>query len=178
MSGLDDAALDAERDPPDAGCAARPARSSAAAPGRRRGGTTEAIGLVSVMPHACRIGRPVCSRYASDSAFGTAEPPHGITRSDDVSRPFSSGSTAIQIVGTPAATVTFSFDDQVGDRRAGQVGAGHHEVGAGGDRRRGRGPRRWRGTSARPAGSRRTRGRRGCRRSSPPIVCRNVQRWL
>ncbi|CAB4661053.1 unannotated protein [freshwater metagenome] len=29
-------------------------------------------------------------------------------RNEDVSRPFNSGSTAIQIVGTPAATVTFS----------------------------------------------------------------------
>ena len=31
-----------------------------------------------------------------------------MARSDEVSRPFNSGSTAIQIVGTPAATVTFS----------------------------------------------------------------------
>ena len=69
----------------------------------------DAIGLVSVMPHAWRMGRPVCSRYASLSALGTAEPPHGMARSDDVLRPFNSGSTPIQIVGTPAATVTFSF---------------------------------------------------------------------
>ena len=69
---------------------------------------TAAIGLVSVIPQACKIGLPVCSRYASLSAFGTAEPPHGITRMCDVSRPFNSGRTAIQMVGTPAGTVTFS----------------------------------------------------------------------
>ena len=60
------------------------------------------------MPHACKIGKPVCSRYPSLNAFGTAEPPHGIARNEDVSRPFNSGNTAIQMVGTPAATVTFS----------------------------------------------------------------------
>ena len=70
---------------------------------------TAAIGEVSVMPHACRIGRPISLRYDSLNAFGTAAPPHTIARSDDVSRPFNSGSTAIQIVGTPAPTVTFSF---------------------------------------------------------------------
>jgi hypothetical protein len=58
------------------------------------------------MPQACRIGVPSCSRYASDSAFGTAEPPHGIARRLDVSRPRNSGNTAIQIVGTPAERVT------------------------------------------------------------------------
>ena len=61
------------------------------------------------MPHACRIGRPISFRYDSLSALGTAAPPHTIARNDDVSRPFSSGNTAIQIVGTPAPTVTFSF---------------------------------------------------------------------
>ncbi len=60
------------------------------------------------MPQACRIGSPSCSRYASDSALGTAEPPHGIDRKALVSRPCSSGSTCIQIVGTPAPTVTRS----------------------------------------------------------------------
>ena len=68
----------------------------------------EAMGLVSVMPHACNMGNPVCSRYPSLNAFGTAEPPQGMARNDEVSRPFNSGSTPIQIVGTPAATVTFS----------------------------------------------------------------------
>ena len=68
----------------------------------------DAMGLVSVIPHACKIGRPVCSRYASLKAFGTAEPPQGMARNDEVSRPLSSGRTPIQIVGTPAATVTFS----------------------------------------------------------------------
>ena len=69
---------------------------------------TAAIGLVSVMPQACKMGRPVCSRYPSLNALGTAEPPHGIARNAEVSLPFNSGNTAIQIVGTPAATVTFS----------------------------------------------------------------------
>jgi hypothetical protein len=54
------------------------------------------------------IGRPTFSRYASLSARGTAEPPHGMARRLDTSRPSSSGSTPIQMVGTPAATVTRS----------------------------------------------------------------------
>ena len=69
---------------------------------------TEATGLVSVMPQACRMGSPVASWYRSESAFGTADPPHGIIRSAEVSRPSSSGSTPIQMVGTPAAIVTRS----------------------------------------------------------------------
>ena len=40
--------------------------------------------------------------------MGTAEPPHGMARSDEVSRPFSSGSTPMKMVGTPAGTVTRS----------------------------------------------------------------------
>ena len=60
------------------------------------------------MPHACRIGRPTCARHASDSARGTAEPPQITERRLLVSLPTSSGSTPIQIVGTPAATVTRS----------------------------------------------------------------------
>ena len=51
---------------------------------------------------------PVWARYASERAFGTADPPHGMARSDEMSRPSSSGSTPIQMVGTPAATVTCS----------------------------------------------------------------------
>src|SRR5678816_4415746 len=47
-------------------------------------------------------------RHPSDSARGTAEPPHGMSRNDDASFPSSSGRTPIQIVGTPAATVTRS----------------------------------------------------------------------
>ena len=70
---------------------------------------TAAMGEVSVIPQACKMGRPICSRYASLSALGTAAPPHTIARNEDVSRPFNSGSTAIQMVGTPAPTVTFSF---------------------------------------------------------------------
>ena len=93
------------------------------------------------MPQAWKIGRPVCSRYASDNALGTADPPHGMLRSDDVSLPFNSGSTAIQMVGTPAATVTCLVDDQFGDRRAGQVGSGHDEAGAGGHGGMGETPR-------------------------------------
>ena len=56
--------------------------------------------------------------------MGTAEPPHGMTRSAERSRPFSSGSTPIQMVGTPAATVTRSVLDEVGDRRRREVGPG------------------------------------------------------
>ena len=48
-----------------------------------------------------------------------------MARSADVSRPFSSGSTPIQIVGTPAATRDLLVDDEVGDRRRRQVGPGH-----------------------------------------------------
>ena len=40
--------------------------------------------------------------------MGTAEPPHRIARSEDRSRPSSSGSRPIQIVGTPAVIVTRS----------------------------------------------------------------------
>ncbi len=70
---------------------------------------TDATGLVSVMPHACMIGRPDLLAVAPPTATrGTAEPPHGMARRLDVSRPCSSGSTPIQIVGTPAATVTCS----------------------------------------------------------------------
>ena len=68
-----------------------------------------AIGDVSVIPHAWRIGKPISWRYDSLSDFGTAAPPHTMARSDDVSRPFNSGNTDIQIVGTPAPTVTFSL---------------------------------------------------------------------
>ena len=39
--------------------------------------------------------------------MGTAEPPHTMARSDETSRPLSSGRTPIQMVGTPAASVTF-----------------------------------------------------------------------
>ena len=51
---------------------------------------------------------PIFSRHASDSTFGTAEPPQMIMRSADRSWPSSSGTMPIQIVGTPAVTVTFS----------------------------------------------------------------------
>ena len=69
---------------------------------------TAASGLVSVIPQACSIGSPVASRKPSESAFGTAEPPQGIARRAETSLPSNSGKTPIQIVGTPAATVTFS----------------------------------------------------------------------
>ena len=48
-----------------------------------RGLEIVAIGLVSVMPQACRIGTPSASLYASDSDRGTAEPPQRISRSAD-----------------------------------------------------------------------------------------------
>src|SRR5680860_990414 len=67
---------------------------------------TEPIGLVSVIPQACRIGKPVFSRKPSDRDFGTAEPPQGIARRLDTSWPSRAPSTPIQMVGTPAATVT------------------------------------------------------------------------
>ena len=80
---------------------------------------TDATGLVSVMPHAWhdRQARPARGS-ASDSARGTAEPPHGMARRLDVSRPFSSGSTPIQMVGTPAATVTRSDSMSVAEAPA------------------------------------------------------------
>ena len=54
------------------------------------------------------IGLPIVSRNPSDSERGTADPP-AMTRSSELrSRPARSGSTPIQIVGTPAASVTFS----------------------------------------------------------------------
>ena len=66
-----------------------------------------AIGLVSVMPQAWVIGRPIFVRHASDSDFGTAEPPQSSSRRSGRSPSESSGSTPIQIVGTPAVTVTW-----------------------------------------------------------------------
>ena len=51
------------------------------------------------MPQAWVIGRPIASRHASDSAFGTAEPPQMIMRSADRSGRSSSGTMPIQIVG-------------------------------------------------------------------------------
>ena len=54
------------------------------------------------------MGNPVASRNPSERARGTAEPPHGIARRAETSLPSNSGKTPIQIVGTPAATVTFS----------------------------------------------------------------------
>ena len=89
---------------------------------------TVATGLVSVMPQACMIGMPICSRYPSDSDRGTADPPQGWRAAREASRPSSSGSTPIQIVGTPAATVTFSLYDEVGQRLGRQVRAGHDSV--------------------------------------------------
>ena len=81
-----------------------------------------ARGLVSVMPHAWRMGRPVVSRNPSESDLETAEPPQMTDRNDEVSRPTSSGSTPIQMVGTPAAMVTDSLSmrpaSAPGDRSA------------------------------------------------------------
>ena len=82
----------------------------------------------------------------------------------EVSRPSSSGSTPIQMVGTPAASVTrsdsMSAARPTGDRSGpGMTGRRRRPP------RRGRGPRRWRGTWARPAG--RGRSRVGPR---PPAV--------
>ena len=51
---------------------------------------------------------PVAARKPSDNDFGTAEPPQGMARRLETSRPSRRGNTPIQIVGTPAATVTRS----------------------------------------------------------------------
>ena len=101
----------------------------------------EAIGLVSVIPQACRSGRPSCSRYASDSALGTAEPPHGITRRLDVSRPAELGQHLHPDRRHAGGERHPLLDDQVGQRLAGEIGPGHHEIGTGGDRGVGEAPR-------------------------------------
>ena len=121
--------------------AARPARSwgsSCWSPSRR---ATDTTGLVSVIPHACRIGSPSVSRNASDSAFG-----HGRAAARD--RPQRRGVAALQLGqrlhpdrrhagrhGDPL------LDDEVGDRLARQVRPGHDQVGAGGDAGVGEAPR-------------------------------------
>ena len=136
---------------------------------------TDAIGLVSVMPQACRIGRPVWSRNASDSALGTAEPPHGMARSADVSRPLSSGSTPIQIGGHARGDGDLLVLDEVGDGRRRQVGAGHHEVGAA--RHRGVGEAPGVGVEHRHDGQDDVALRQPMPSASmAPIVCRNVER--
>ena len=165
--GVDDAELDAERDP------ARPWRAGRPAP-RRRGrawldaGRPAAIGLVSVMPQACRIGSPILLAVAPPTA--PSAPPSrrtGWPAATTCRGPSSSGEHA-HPDGGHAGGDGDPLVDRSGRRCAGpdRSGPGITSVGAGGDARRGRGPRRWRGTSARPAGSRRSRGRRGCRPSS------------
>ena len=53
-----------------------------------------------------------------------------MARSDDVSRPFSSGSTPIQIVGTPAAIVTFSSSMRLASAGGDRSGPGITRLGA------------------------------------------------
>ena len=137
---------------------------------------TDAIGLVSVIPHAWQDRHAELLPVALGQRRGTADPPHGMERRLDVSRPFSSGSTPIQIVGTPAATVTRSFTMRSAIAGAERSGPGITSVA----------PRRDRGVGETPrvgvehrhdrAGSRRTRARRASRPSVAPIVCRNVER--
>ena len=69
---------------------------------------TEPSGLVSVMPQPWVTGMPILARKPSDSARGTAEPPHTRARRLERSWPSMASSRPIQMVGTPAATVTFS----------------------------------------------------------------------
>ena len=59
------------------------------------------------MPQACRIVTPNSFSYASISACGTADPPHGTIRSELRSPPFARTcwSRAFQMVGTAPATV-------------------------------------------------------------------------
>ena len=112
-------------------CAGRPARSIGRSASSTSMMATAAIGLVSVMPHACRIGRPSCSRYASTAPWAPRTRRTGSTAGSTCRDPSSSGSTCIQIVGTPAATVTRSSTIRSATRRARQIGAGHDEGGAG-----------------------------------------------
>ena len=74
------------------------------------GGTreTEAIGLVSVIPHAWMMGTPKRSWYSRMRLSGTAEPPQSRRSTDDRSGGGSSCATPCQIVGTAPENVTSS----------------------------------------------------------------------
>lgn len=110
-----------------------------------------AMGEVSVMPQAWNTGRPILARKPSLSTGGTAEPPQGIARSDDMSRPSISPNTPIQMVGTPAATVTRSSSIKVMRAPGDRSGPGMTSVAPVSDAGVGQAPTRWRGTSAPPA---------------------------
>ena len=94
-----------------------------------------------------------------------------------VSRPASSASAPIQMVGTPAATVTCSRLDEVGDRAGREVGAGHDQVAPAAT-----------AVCARPQALAWNMGTIGSTRSRSltpndpaamtPRVCRNIERWL
>ena len=106
---VDQPHLDQRHDPPGRGPVV-PTRASL--PTSSSGGfATEPTGLISVMPQAWIMRAPWrCSKSrASDSGIGA--PPQMITRRLEKSAPFSSAwrSMSSQIVGTPAATVTFSL---------------------------------------------------------------------
>ena len=162
-AGLDDAALNAEVDPPDRACARPPARRRAGSAASASRWHTAAIGLVSVIPQACRIGRPSCSRYASDSAFGTAEPPQGIARNDDVSRALQLGQDLHPDRRHACRDRDLLVDDQIGDAPAPTGRALASRASTRRQHRRGPDPTRWRGTSERPGGSRPTPERRASR---------------
>ncbi len=82
---------------------ARQASASSASTG---GCATDATGDVSVIPHAWTIRTPISSNPRI-SASGTADPPHGTSRSELRSDPcsFVYRRTSDQIVGTAPATV-------------------------------------------------------------------------
>ena len=70
-----------------------------------------AIGLVSVIPHACHSSMPRTSRYASINVAGTADPPHTAVLMLDTSAPVACTwlRIAVRIVGTPPVNVGRSW---------------------------------------------------------------------
>ena len=127
----------------------RPRRrtASAGAPMVRRGRLGHAPGVQDRQAD----GRPVgLGQRPGDGRPAAEDPPAattGRTRS-------SCGSAPIQIVGTPAVTVTRWRSSMPRIARRGHVRPGEHQARPGQQRRRRACPRRWRGTSAPPAGRR------------------------
>ena len=136
---------------------------------------TVARGEVSVMPHACVIGSPIALRQPSDSDFGTADPPQMIVRRADRCVPSSIGSMPIQIVGTPAVTVTRS-DRAARSSPRRQVGSGHDQGRTGEEARVGR-PQAFAWNIGTTGSS-----RSGLGQAEPQATCRRwsaatVERW-
>ena len=113
------------------------------------------------------LGAPCRRSNASMSACGMAAPPTTIERRAE--RSYFPGfasrccSTLIQIVGTPAVSVTRSPLEQLDEAGGIEVRPRQDERGAHSSPRRTAVPRRWRETSARPAAG---RPARRCRNSS------------